>query len=67
MGRAGYDQRGLIAFMENLRGGTPEFFSSHPDPDNRVNRLRTMYEESHQADATYGTNPQIYRSRVNGP
>jgi len=66
MGRAGYDQRGLIAFMENLRGGTPEFFSSHPDPDNRVNRLRTMYEESHQADATYGTNPQIYRSRVNG-
>lgn len=66
LGRAGYDQRGLITFMDKLRGGRPEFFSSHPDPDNRVNRLRQMYDESHRADATYGTNPQIYQSRISG-
>lgn len=66
LGRAGYDQRGLISFMDKLRGGQPEFFSSHPDPNNRVNRLRQMYDESHRADATYGTNPEIYQSRVRG-
>ena len=32
MGRAGYDQRGLIAFMENLRGGTPGIFQLAPGP-----------------------------------
>lgn len=66
MGQAGYDQRGLISFMENLRGGTPEFFSSHPDPDNRVDRLRDMYAESHQEAATYGNNPELYSSRMRG-
>lgn len=66
LGRAGYDQWGLISFMENLRGGTPEFFSSHPDPDNRVDRLRDMYADSHQEAATYGNNPEIYRSRMRG-
>lgn len=66
MGRAGYDQRGLISFMENLSGGTPEFFSTHPDPGNRVSRLREMYTESRQEGATYGTNPEAYRSRMSG-
>lgn len=68
MGRAGYDQRGFISFMEKLNSGgsTPEFFSTHPDPGNRVNRLQTMYDESHQADATDGNNPQVYSSKVSG-
>ncbi|RZM82233.1 M48 family metallopeptidase [Leptolyngbya iicbica] len=66
LGQAGYDQRGLISFMQNLRSGTPEFFSSHPDPGNRVNRLQEMYADSHREEATYGTNPEIYRSRIAG-
>jgi predicted Zn-dependent protease len=66
LGQAGYDQRGLIAFMEKLNSGTPEFFSSHPDPDNRVTRLREMYADSHREEATYGNNPEIYRSRIAG-
>ncbi|NER84833.1 MAG: M48 family metalloprotease, partial [Leptolyngbya sp. SIO1D8] len=68
MGAAGYDQRGLITFMEKLAEGNspPEFFSTHPDPDNRVNRLQGMYEESHQANATDGNNTQVYQSRISG-
>lgn len=66
MGRAGYDQRGFISFMRKLEGGgsTPEFLSTHPDPGNRVNRLQTMYDESRQADATAGNNPEVYQSRM---
>jgi len=66
LGQAGYDQRGLISFMQNLSSGTPEFFSSHPDPDNRVDRLQEMYADSHREEATYGNNPEIYRSRISG-
>ncbi|MDB9528307.1 M48 family metallopeptidase [Oscillatoria sp. CS-180] len=68
MGRAGYDQRGLISFMEKLSDGgvSPEFFSTHPDPDNRVDRLQSMYSESYQADATDGNNPEIYSSKMSG-
>ena len=68
LGEAGYDQRGLITFMQKLAegGSPPEFFSTHPDPDNRVNRLQAMYDESHQASATDGSNAQAYRSRISG-
>jgi predicted Zn-dependent protease len=66
LGQAGYDQRGLISFMQNLNSGTPELFSSHPDPGNRVNRLQEMYADSHREEATYGNNPEIYRSRISG-
>jgi len=68
MGAAGYDQRGFITFMQKLAegGSPPEFFSTHPDPDNRVDRLQSMYSESHQADATDGTNPNVYQSRISG-
>jgi predicted Zn-dependent protease len=66
MGQAGYDQRGFITFMQKLQGGgsTPEFLSTHPDPGNRVNRLQSMYDQSHQADATAGNNPEVYQSRM---
>ncbi len=40
MVRAGYDPRGMISVMKILKsaggGATPEFFSTHPDPDNRL-------------------------------
>jgi predicted Zn-dependent protease len=66
MGRAGYDQRGFITFMQKLqRGGSPpEFLSTHPDPGNRVNRLQSMYDDSRQADAVAGNNPEVYQSRM---
>src|SRR5690606_25742547 len=44
MAAAGYDPRSMIRVMEILReasGGakTPEFFSSHPDPGNRIEQI----------------------------
>ena len=68
MGAAGYDQRGLISFMETLSegGSPPEFFSTHPDPDNRVDRLQGMYDESHVESATDGNNAQAYQARISG-
>jgi len=41
---AGYDPRAMITVMEILAeaggsGGQPEFFSSHPNPDNRIGRI----------------------------
>ncbi len=45
MAEAGYDPRALIRVMEVLKaagggGKTPEFFSSHPNPENRIGRIQ---------------------------
>lgn len=45
MGEAGYDPRALISVMEILAQATegqrpPEFFSTHPNPDNRIEEIR---------------------------
>jgi predicted Zn-dependent protease len=51
MGGAGYDPRSMIRVMEVLaaagRGGArpPEFFSTHPSPENRIPRIRQAIEE----------------------
>lgn len=50
MAEAGYDPRGMIRVMEILRdagGGAnqPEFFSTHPNPDNRIERIRQAIDE----------------------
>ena len=47
---AGYDPRGMIRVMEILReasggSGQPEFMSSHPDPGNRIDRIRALITE----------------------
>jgi predicted Zn-dependent protease len=39
MRRAGYDPNGLASFMRTLRGGGG-FFSDHPSPANRVERIQ---------------------------
>lgn len=44
MAEAGYDPRSLIGVMQVLKesaggGRQPEFFSTHPDPENRVARI----------------------------
>jgi beta-barrel assembly-enhancing protease len=45
MAQAGYDPRALIGVMEVLSkagggGRTPEFFSTHPNPENRIQRIK---------------------------
>jgi len=44
MQRAGYDPRQSIPFWQRMQEGggsrPPEFLSTHPDPDNRIERLR---------------------------
>ena len=49
MAEAGYDPRSMADVMETLAaanpGGMPEFFSTHPNPDNRIQRI----EEAIQA------------------
>lgn len=49
MAQAGYDPRAMIDVMEILAeaggSGTPEFFSTHPNPDNRIARIEAAIEE----------------------
>jgi beta-barrel assembly-enhancing protease len=44
MADAGYDPRSLIGVMQVLQeaggGGQPEFFSTHPNPENRIERIQ---------------------------
>jgi predicted Zn-dependent protease len=50
MSEAGYDPRALIGVMEILEeasGGArqPEFFSTHPNPENRIDRINLAIQE----------------------
>ena len=49
LAEAGYDPRALIAVMEVLAraggGGQPEFFSTHPNPENRVAEIEAAIRE----------------------
>jgi predicted Zn-dependent protease len=45
MAEAGYDPRSMILVMEILGASSqgnapPEFFSTHPNPDNRITRIQ---------------------------
>ena len=45
MAKAGYDPRSMIEVMEILKeasggGHTPEFFQTHPNPDNREGKIK---------------------------
>lgn len=47
---AGYDPRSMIGVMEILRdagggGSQPEFFSTHPNPENRIARIQQAIDE----------------------
>lgn len=49
MAEAGYDPRSMIEVMQVLAAasegaGPPEFFSTHPNPDRRVDRIRAAIE-----------------------
>jgi len=48
--KAGYDPRAMLGVMEVLkqsanRGHTPEFFSTHPNPENRMTRIQEQIKE----------------------
>jgi predicted Zn-dependent protease len=50
MAQAGYDPRGMIAVMQVLAeatkgGAQPEFFSTHPNPENRIEKIREAVEQ----------------------
>lgn len=46
---AGYDPRNMIQVMEILRdqthSRTPEFFSTHPNPENRIEKINALIKE----------------------
>ena len=50
MARAGYDPREAIQLWRNFAsyGGArpPEFLSTHPDPGNRIERLKQLMPEA---------------------
>jgi predicted Zn-dependent protease len=50
MGEAGYDPRAMLRVMQILAesssgGRPPEFFSSHPNPENRIQRIQEAIDE----------------------
>jgi predicted Zn-dependent protease len=52
--RAGYDPNALIRVMEVLKKASagrvpPEFLSTHPDPANRVERIKEAIRNAQQA------------------
>jgi predicted Zn-dependent protease len=69
MGRAGYDTRGFVSFMQKLErqgGSPPEFLSTHPNPGNRVNNLQSMHNESGYSNNGNGSDPAVYQNRISG-
>lgn len=49
LSQAGYDPRAMIKVMEVLRdqsrSRTPEFFATHPNPENRIEKIQTVIKE----------------------
>ncbi|MGB3200734.1 MAG: M48 family metallopeptidase [Nodosilinea sp.] len=67
MGRAGYDTRGFISFMQKLEGGSSaEFLSTHPNPGNRVSNLQSMNSAGTYPNNGVGTDATAYRNRIRG-
>jgi len=51
MSQAGYDPRSMLKVMEILRDSAkgarpPEFFSTHPNPENRLERIQENIKET---------------------
>lgn len=63
--RAGYAPIALVNFLENLEGGggVPQFLSTHPATDQRVERLRQMMDPA-TASVGRGLDEQAYRSNI---
>src|SRR5207253_9721091 len=62
MSDAGYDPRSMIQLMKILeassRGGRPpEFFSTHPNPENRITRIQEAIQEKYPNGVPDGLEP----------
>ncbi len=67
LGRAGYDQTGMVTFMQKLvrsGGSAPELLSTHPGSENRVSRLQTLDSQSAMPEATFGMSEQSYAANT---
>lgn len=58
---AGYDPRAMIKVMQTLEqeGGTraPEFFSTHPNPEHRIERIQQAIEQKYPNGVPAGLTP----------
>jgi len=50
MSEAGYDPRAMIGVMQILAesgggAGQPEFFSTHPNPENRIGKIQQAIQK----------------------
>jgi len=62
MSDAGYDPRALIGVMRILEeasggGGQPEFFSTHPNPENRIGQIQQAIQENFPNGVPEGLTP----------
>lgn len=62
MAEAGYDPRAMIEVMRILAeagggAGPPEFFSTHPNPDNRIARIEEAIQEQFPGGVPEGLKP----------
>ena len=62
MAKAGYDPRAMIKVMEVLRsagggGKQPEFFSTHPNPENRIQKIEAAIKEEFPRGVPAGLKP----------
>ena len=66
MGRAGYDQSGMVTFMQKLvrRSSQPEFLSTHPDARNRVDSLQQRLDSSALPEANAGLSESEYSNNI---
>lgn len=61
MAKAGYDPRAMIQVMEILKasggGRQPEFFSTHPNPENRIQKIQAAIKEEFPGGVPNGLKP----------
>lgn len=62
MSESGYDPNSLIGVMEILareakRGNTPEFFSTHPNPENRIAKIKESIQKTYPNGVPKGLKP----------
>lgn len=60
MKQAGYDPAGILSLMKILAesgngGRQPEFFSTHPNPENRIQRIQELIRQNGGAGGDLGT------------